>query len=186
MSISDLLAWFTTDPSALLGTALSAIAVYVAVLVFTRVNGLRTFRKSSAFDFAATVATGSMMATIAMSKDTSLATGLVGLLAMLVVQRVVSHVRMNDAASDVIDNSPVLLMAGREIIEENLRKTRISRDDIRAQLRLANVLDHSHIHAVVLETTGDISVLHGDPDRALDPGLFDGVEGAERLKCRQG
>lgn len=185
MSISDLMEWFSTDPSALLGTALSAIAVYVAVLVATRINGLRTFRKSSAFDFAATVAIGSMMATIAMSKDTSLATGLVGLLAMLIVQRIVSHVRMNDAASDVIDNSPVLLMAGREVIEENLRKTRISHDDIRAQLRLANVLDHSHIHAVVLETTGDISVLHGEPDRELDPGLFDGVEGAERLKCRQ-
>lgn len=185
MSLDAFIAWFTAEPAALLGAAVSAIAIYLVVLVFTRLNGVRTFRKSSAFDFAATIATGSMMATIALSRETPLAQGLVGLLALLLVQRAVSHVRMIKGASDVVDNDPVLLMAGADFIRENMARTRISEDDIRAQLRLANVLDPSHIHAVVLETTGDISVLHGEPERTLDLGLLDGVVGVERLRARR-
>lgn len=36
---------------------------------------------------------------------------------------------------------------------------------------------------VVLESTGDISVLHGDPsEKRLDPTLLKDVQGRERLK----
>jgi uncharacterized membrane protein YcaP (DUF421 family) len=48
--------------------------------------------------------------------------------------------------------------------------------DVRASLRQANVLDPADVKAVVLETTGDISVVHG-PD--LSEALLEGVIGAE-------
>ena len=58
------------------------------------------------------------------------------------------------------------------IDEDALAKTRVARDDLIAKLREANVRSFKMVRAVVLETTGDISVLHGD---TLDDELLTGV-----------
>jgi len=40
-------------------------------------------------------------------------------------------------------------------------RSRVTEDDVRAKLREANVFNYHEVEAVVLETTGDVSVLHG-------------------------
>jgi len=58
---------------------------------------------------------------------------------------------------------------GPLILDENLKATKVTPDDLRAKLREANVTDYRQIKAVVLETTGDISVLHTkDSSQILD------------------
>lgn len=48
--------------------------------------------------------------------------------------------------------------------------------------RLAGVSRPEQVFAVVLETTGDISILRADADRLrIDPGIFDDVRDGERL-----
>jgi len=51
-------------------------------------------------------------------------------------------------------------MDGADIIHSNLRTARIHEDQLIAKLREANVFNFNQVIAVVLETTGDISVLH--------------------------
>ena len=51
-------------------------------------------------------------------------------------------------------------MDGPQILEQNLKKARVTKGDLRAKLREANVINLSQVRAVVFETTGDISVLH--------------------------
>jgi uncharacterized membrane protein YcaP (DUF421 family) len=51
-------------------------------------------------------------------------------------------------------------MQGPEILHANLRTARIHENQLIAKLREANVLNFNQVIAVVLETTGDISVLH--------------------------
>ena len=71
-----------------------------------------------------------------------------------------------------MQNEPVLLMRDGEILDEALEKTRVARSDLIAKLREANVTDYSQVRAAVLETTGDVSVLHGE---TLDEALLEGV-----------
>nr|WP_274388191.1 YetF domain-containing protein [Salsipaludibacter albus] len=73
-----------------------------------------------------------------------------------------------------VENDPVLLMDGGRILEDNLAATRVTRDDLYAKLREANVLNLDQVRAVVLETTGDVSVLHGPADQ-FDPDLLASV-----------
>ena len=51
-------------------------------------------------------------------------------------------------------------MDGAEIIHQNLKSARVHEDQLIAKLREANVYNFNQVIAVVLETTGDISVLH--------------------------
>ncbi|MDZ7755806.1 YetF domain-containing protein [Rhodohalobacter sp.] len=57
-----------------------------------------------------------------------------------------------------------------------MKTARVTREDLLAKLREANVTQFSQIKAVIMETTGDISVLHHqDTDHEIDKELFEGV-----------
>jgi uncharacterized membrane protein YcaP (DUF421 family) len=158
--------------------ALSIVVVFAAVILLTRVAGLRSFSKMSSFDFAMTVAVGSIIASVAVT-TASLASGLVALAALYLAQVLVATLRRRTGFEEAVDNDPVLLMANGRYLEENLKRTRVTKSDIRAKLREANALSFADVRAVVLETTGDVSVLHGDGE--LDPELFVGVRDGELL-----
>lgn len=51
-------------------------------------------------------------------------------------------------------------MNGDKILDKNLKYARIEKSQLVAKLREANVLNYNQVLAVVLESTGDISVLH--------------------------
>lgn len=140
--------------------ALSGPAIVLTTLVYTRILGLRTFSKMSAFDFSITVATGSLIATVAL-QGSSLLAGVVGLAALMATQWSIALLRLTGAQRG-IDNQPLLLMSHGEYLDDNLRAARVTRGDVRAKLREANALRYEDVVAVVLETTGDVSVLHGD------------------------
>ncbi len=154
--------WFTASPESLLAIALSAVGVYAAVLVYTRLAGLRSFAKMSSFDFAMTVAVGSMLASAILTKTPSLPQALVGLAMVYGLQRVVGWARQRwPRVQRIVDNEPLLLMDGSEILHANLRRAGVTEDDLRSKLRAAGVARLSDVHAVVFETTGDVSVLAG-------------------------
>ena len=66
-------------------------------------------------------------------------------------------------------------MKDGKILYKNLEKSNVGEGDLIAKLREANVLDYSEVRAVVLESTGDMSVLHDDGDNKLSDQLLEGV-----------
>lgn len=152
--------WFEASETSLIAIVLSTIGIYTAVILFTRLAGKRSFSKMSSFDFAMTVAVGSVIATTALSKSVSLLQGVVGLAAVYILQILIAILRRFSWVQKVIDNQPLLLMDGEKILSDNLRKARVSESDLRAKLRETNVLNLSQVRAVIFESTGDISVLH--------------------------
>lgn len=173
--------WLTTSWSEALHIAVSSVGILAAVVVLIRLNGLRSLSKMSSFDFAVTVAVGSIVASTLLGDSASLLEGIIGVAALLLTQRVVSYARVHAGASVLVDNQPVVLMAGEHMLDDALERTRVTRDDIRGKLREANVLDLSEVYAVVLESTGDISVLHGNQGKSLDARLLEDVEGSEHV-----
>ncbi|MDT0681895.1 DUF421 domain-containing protein [Roseicyclus sp. F158] len=139
------------------------VAVPVLILI-VRMNGLRSFSKMSSFDFALTVATGSLLATTIVDTRSSLVTALIGIASVFFVQRVIATFRRHAPDTQrVFDNSPLLLMENGEIFEANLKAARLTRTDLMAKLREAGIVSLGQVRAVVLETTGDVSVLSGEP-----------------------
>ncbi len=130
----------------------------------------------SSFDFAMTVAVGSIIATTVLSQSVSMLQGITGLIAVYLLQIGAALARRNKKVRRIMDNSPLLLMDGATVLEDNLRKARLTRGDHRLKLREAKVVRLSQVKAVVFETTGDISVLHENGDGDLDVWLMKDVE----------
>lgn len=159
---------------------LTAVGMYLAVIIYTKIAGLRSFSKMSSFDFAMTVAVGSMIATTIAAQKPPLLQGVVALAALYGLQKLVSNLRRFDWVANIVDNDPVLLMRDGEMFIDNMRSTGVTEGDLRSKLREANVLELSQVRAVVFETTGDISVLHSDDDEVeLEAWLLEGVRDAE-------
>ncbi|VXB24306.1 DUF421 domain-containing protein [Maribacter litoralis] len=159
---------FKTSWETVMLISVSAFGIYIAVILFTRIVGKRSFSKMSSFDFAMTVAVGSIVASTILSSTVKMIEGIVGLGIVYLLQISVALARRNKSVQKIVDNSPLLLMDGEEIISSNLRKARVTEGDLRSKLREANVTELSQIKAVVFETTGNISVLHKKNDSPLD------------------
>jgi uncharacterized membrane protein YcaP (DUF421 family) len=144
------------------------------VIIYVRIIGLRSFSKMTAFDFVVTVAVGSLLASAATSSGWSnfiQSIGAIGTL-LLFQAALALIIRKSDKLSGYIENQPVLLFYEGEWKQDQLTKTRTSKDNILAKMREANITCFSQVRAVVLETTGDVSVLHDDK---LDNDLLKGV-----------
>ena len=157
--------FFSIEWSRLGRVVIASTCVYVTILLYTRIVGLRSFSKMSAADFAMTVAVGSLFASTAALGTSSLAVGVVAIGCLFAGQWGLALGRKRwDRFSKWIDNQPLLLMEDGKFLESNLKRANVSKNDIYAKLREANVLQLSDVRAVIFETTGDVSVLHGGED----------------------
>ncbi len=145
------------------GTLLSAVALFWIVLL-VRIAGLSSFSKMTNFDFVMTIAMGSLLASSSQSSTWAAFTqSLAAIATLFVVQVFLARARLRwPRVREALQNRPVLLMRDGHFLEHEMRAQRVSRGDLLEKLRGANVSDLSTVRAVVLETTGDVSVLHGD------------------------
>jgi uncharacterized membrane protein YcaP (DUF421 family) len=169
--------WFAASGRVLVLVLASTVGIYAALVGLTRIAGLRSFSKMSSFDFAITVAVGSLVATVLVAEDPPLLQGVVALASLYAVQMALAILRYRTGwVPSLVDNEPLLLMEGTEVLDDNLRQASVTAGDLRAKLREANVVSLDQVEAVVMETTGDISVLHAPPEGpSLDSQLLAGV-----------
>lgn len=174
--------WFTVTPTDLAAIAMSAVLVYAAVLQYTRLIGLRSFSKMSAADFAMTIACGSIFGATVSAPTPTLLAGSFALLCLFILQWLIAiGRRKSNWFSCRVDNQPILLMAGSTILDENLKRANVTRNDLYGKLREANVFNSDDVRAVIFESTGDVSVLHSKSDEPMTEEFFANVVGAEQL-----
>jgi uncharacterized membrane protein YcaP (DUF421 family) len=151
--------WFDNWPD-IARTILVGGAAYAGLVAVLRLTGKRTLSQLNAFDFIVTVALGSTLATILLSKDVSWTEGMVafGLLAGLqLLVALLSSIWPR--LRSVFTSSPVLLVEHGEYRDEAIRRNRLTRSEVRQAIRSSGSGDVSQVAAVVLETNGTLSVI---------------------------
>lgn len=171
--------WLFSSASAILLVPVSALLTYAIVTLCVRSMGLRSFSKMSSTDFVTTVAIGSLMAAIISAPSPSVLIGLTALISIFAIKWIIAAARRHsNSVSAYLDNEPIYLMRQQQILQANLDRAKISVSELHAKLREANVWSYDQVISVVLETTGDVSVLHRSvPDATLSDAIFEDVLG---------
>ncbi|TYB75864.1 DUF421 domain-containing protein [Bizionia myxarmorum] len=155
---------------------LSVLGIFSIIIIITRIFGLRTFAKMSSFDFASTIAVGSVLASIILNTDYSLLKGAITLITIIGFQTLFSYlVRKHDFFKKIVTNKPQIVMWNGEILHDKLKFCNVGVDDLLAKLREANVHDFSEVKAVIFESTGDVSVIHNNDGRPVAKELLKDV-----------
>ncbi|WP_251953532.1 DUF421 domain-containing protein [Salinibacter ruber] len=127
-----------------------------------------------------------MLASVTFWQKPTLLEGAVTMGMLFTLQFVVGNLRKRvPGVTRLVDTRPPLLMDGTEVLAANLRRANMTEADLRAKLREANVTRLEQVRAVVMESTGDVSVLHAPPDAPpIDKSLLAG--GGTGLDCESG
>ncbi len=168
--------------SSLFRTLVVGTLAYVTLVLFLRLSGKRTLSKFNAFDLIVTVSLGSTLATVLLSRDMALADGAMAFALLIGLQFVVtwSSVRVKWVRA-LITGEPSLLLFHGEVLESALRRTRVTRDEVRAAIREAGHLDLRDVDAVVLETDGTITVMKGS-DGQPSPDSLSSLQDVQRKR----
>lgn len=177
----DWSAWFSIDWQQMLGIALTALGVYLALMLYTRLMGLRSFSKLSSHDFAMTVGVGSIIASTVLSKSPALLQGLFAMAVLFIIQAIISLLRRKvKPLKALIDNQAIILMANGDYFFENLAEANLTKSDVQEVLRKNGIKSKSEVFAVIMETTGDMSVIKTN-DVIADMSLFDDIRDSQLL-----
>ncbi len=176
LNLDQLGKWLLPDITTATVIVISVLLVFTGLVVMVRIAGLRTFAKMTSFDFATTIAIGSILATACIDPTTSVGNGLVALGAIILFQIIFAALQMKSKSfAQVGTNTPVLLMRDGKINYDNLKSCNLIESELIAKLREANVLKFDQVRAAVFESTGDVSVLHASEgeDTELEERLLD-------------
>lgn len=137
---------------------------YVALVLLLRVSGKRTLSKMNAFDFIVTIALGSTLATVLLSKDVALAEGITAFALLIGLQYGITWLSVRSRrVENLVKAEPSLLFFGGRFLDDSLRRERVTPAEVRAAVRAQGLANIEDAGAVVLETDGSVTVLEKQP-----------------------
>lgn len=149
-----------SDVASLLRILVVGIGAYAALVGVLRLNGKRTLSKMNAFDLVVTVALGSTLATVLLSKDVPLVEGIFAFALLAAMQFAVTWTSARSKRfRKWIKAEPRVLLRDGEFDEAAMRDERVTRDEVLAAVRGQGHSGASWIDTVTLETDGSMSVV---------------------------
>ncbi|MEG6586488.1 DUF421 domain-containing protein [Dendrosporobacter sp. 1207_IL3150] len=138
------------------------IALCAIALITVRLMGNRTVGQLSPFDFVIMVGIGDIIVSAAMDPSLSILNGVEGLVALLVLQQILSYLSLkNNTLRKWFEGTPVTLIKDGRLLEENFSKTYFNYDDFRQELHRQgmDMTDIKDIKLARLESCGVFSVI---------------------------
>lgn len=118
----------------------------------------------NSFDLVVTVALGSTLATILLSKDVALLEGLTALGVLIVLQFLIAWLSVRSPfVRRIVKNEAVLLYHHGRFLEAAMRRERVVPEEVSQALRNNKISSFQDVEAVILETDGSMSILTGEP-----------------------
>lgn len=151
---------FFGDWYGVLRTFIITILAYITIVFFLRVSGKRTLAQMKAFDFIITVALGSSLATVALNKQVPLIEGALVFLLLILLQFLLTWVSVRiPQVRTIVTATPSLLLYKGEMLPQMMKRERVAQEDLFEKIRESGYSGYSDIDAIILETTGDITII---------------------------
>ncbi len=147
-----------------------AAAVYVFLLVALRLTGKRQLGQMSSFDLVVLLIISNVLQNAMIGNDNSVLGGFIGAATILalnygVARLVVSRKRI----ARLVEGSPTLLIHNGKVLEQNLRRELLTRDELMAALRRQGILAVEDVRVALLEETGAITAVRRENKLAASP-----------------
>lgn len=140
---------------------LRSIGLFFGILIFIRVMGKKQIARMSSFYYVSYGVIAILTALISANIVKSLALGLISLGVWIILPMAMDYISMKSKwLHDVLNGSETILVKDGKIMEENLKKLRITGEELMRELRSKNTFLMSDVEFAMMETTGEISVLH--------------------------
>jgi uncharacterized membrane protein YcaP (DUF421 family) len=140
-----------------------AVVVFFVIFLVTRVVGRRELSTMEPFDLILLIVTGDLVQQGITQSDYSLTGALTVIATIALLTVALSYVSFKvPRLRPVLDGEPLVLVQDGEVIERNLRRERITIEELLAAARLQQIGSLAKVRFAVLETNGAISFIPVD------------------------
>ena len=151
------------------------IILYLILIIVIRLLGKRQIGEMEASEFVVTMLVANLAAIPMQDGGIPLYSGLVPILTVLGVELVLSTLSLHSVKfRRLLCGKPVILIENGRVLQDNLRKTRVTLDELTRHLREKDVLEIQAVQYAILETNGNLSVFpypKEKPASAKDAGI---------------
>ena len=143
----------------MLDTFFRAVFLYLVLILTVRLMGKRQVGQMEPSEFVVTMLLADLASIPMDDPSVPLHQGLLPMAAVLATELVLSVLSRDSIPfRKLLCGKPVILIENGKILQQNLRKTRLSADELTGHLRIKDVLDITTVQYAILETNGDLSV----------------------------
>ena len=136
-----------------------AMILYVLLVAVIRMMGKRQVGQMEPSEFVVTMMVADFASIPLAEASVPLYTGVVPILTVLGMELVLSGLAMWSVGfRRFVCGKPVILIENGRILQDNLRRTRVTMDELTGHLREKDVLDLHSVQYAILETNGNLSV----------------------------
>ena len=144
----------------MLGSLIRVLILYGLVILAIRLMGKRQVGEMQPSELVTTILISAVAAVPVQDLDIPLSHGVVPILALLACELLLSAAGLKSLRlRRLLTGNPVTVVRDGRLVQENMRRLRMSVDDVLEDLRLAGVWDHRTVALARVETNGRLSVL---------------------------
>ena len=151
------------------------IILYTLLIAVIRLMGKRQIGEMEPSEFVVTMLVANLAAIPMQDGGIPLFSGFIPIVTVLAMELVMSALSLKSIFfRRLLCGKPVILIENGKIMQENLRKTRVTLDELSGHLREKDVLDIGSVQYAILETNGNLSVFPFPKERpasARDAGI---------------
>lgn len=154
---------------------LRTIILYLVLIATIRLMGKRQIGQMEPSEFVVTMLVANLASIPMQDSGIPLFSGFIPIVTVLGIELVLSHLSLRSIRlRKLLCGKPVILIENGNVLQGNLRKTRVTLDELTGHLREKDVLDLSAVQYAILETNGNLSVFpypKEKPASAKDAGI---------------
>ena len=135
------------------------VILYLILIMVIRLMGKRQIGQMEPSEFVVTMLVANLASIPMQDSGIPLFSGVVPILTVLGVELVLSAGSMRSVLlRRLLCGKPVILIENGKILQQNLRSTRVTLDELTGHLREKDILDITTVQYAILETNGNLSV----------------------------
>jgi uncharacterized membrane protein YcaP (DUF421 family) len=139
---------------------LRAVIAFIGLLFWGRIIGKKLISHFTFFDFIAGVIFGSIGGNLIFNKNVSLFTGLIGLTMFSALVLLSDYISLKSfIGRKILDSKPQLIIKDGQLLMENMKKSRLTVDELLMLLRKKDVFYIDEIEFALFETDGSLSIM---------------------------
>src|SRR5690554_5022433 len=144
--------------------------VYLTALVLTRLAGRKLVSQMTFFDFVVGVIMGSAAVNAAVQQQNTSLSGFVILTVIFLLTMIVDFVHLKSIRiRKTIASEPVAVVENGRIADKNMRKIRLSIEELMMKLREKNVFNVADVEFAIMEVDGKLSVQKKSQKQPMTP-----------------
>lgn len=140
--------------------ALTAVMVYILIVLVTKVSGKRSTSQLNNFDWIVTVMIGSLGASTILLENIPFIEGAASILVLYVLQFLVTkYASISPAFSSVILSEPRIVFYQGQFLPDAMRAERLTRQELECAMRSEGVHSLNDIEAIIFESDAKLTII---------------------------